>query len=63
VYSAKGKIQYVICTKYTLEEKPSPRDKLILSSERILHKEYYRKSSIGKKFLVVGLKGPGTKTN
>jgi hypothetical protein len=38
-----------------LEEKP------IFSSERILHKDYYRKSSAGKKSLVVVLKRPDAK--
>jgi hypothetical protein len=31
--------------------------------ERILHKDYYRKNSVGKNSLVMGLKGPGAKTN
>jgi hypothetical protein len=30
------------------------RNKPIFSSERMLHKDYYRKSSVGKKFLDVG---------
>jgi hypothetical protein len=38
------------------------RDKLILSSE-MKHKDYDSKSSVAKKFLVVVLKGLGTKTN
>jgi hypothetical protein len=34
------------------------RDKSIFSSERMLHKDYYRRSSVEKeKGLVVGLKG------
>jgi hypothetical protein len=50
----------VICT---LDERPGIfiRDKPIISSER----EYYilpQEFNWGKKFLVVGLKGPGTKT-
>jgi hypothetical protein len=46
--------------KGTLDERPSIfiRDKPIFSSERMLHKDYYSKDSVGKKkFLVVGLKG------
>jgi hypothetical protein len=38
------------------------RDRLILSSERMLHKGYDRKGSIAKKSLVVCLKGLGAKT-
>jgi hypothetical protein len=38
------------------------RDKPIFSSEGMLHKDYYSKSSV-KKSLVVGLKGPGAKKN
>jgi hypothetical protein len=34
-----------------------------LSSEKMLHKDYFRKSSVGKKSLVVGLKGLDAKTN
>jgi hypothetical protein len=47
------------------DEKPSIsiRDKPIFSSDRMLHKDYYRKSSVEKKSLVVGLKGPGAKAN
>jgi hypothetical protein len=55
-----------ICVKCTLDEKPSTfiRDNPIFSSERMLHKDYYRKSSVGKKKpLVVGLVGPGANTN
>jgi hypothetical protein len=39
------------------------RDKPIVSSERMLHKDYYHKSSVGKESLVMGLKGPDAKTN
>jgi hypothetical protein len=39
------------------------RDKSLLSSERVLHKDYYRKSSAVKKTLVGILKGLGAKTN
>jgi hypothetical protein len=37
--------------------------KPIFSSERMLHKDYYRRSSAEKKNLVVGLKGLDAKTN
>jgi hypothetical protein len=58
-------ILFVTCAKYTFDEKPSIfiRDKPLLSPEKMLHKDYYCKSSIGKKSLVVGLKGLGAKTN
>jgi hypothetical protein len=40
------------------------RDKTMLSSERILHKDFDRKGSIvKKKFQIVGLKGLDAKTN
>jgi hypothetical protein len=40
------------------------RDNPIFSSERMLHKDYYRKSSVGEKISsVVSLKGPSAKTN
>jgi hypothetical protein len=56
---------YAICAKCTLVEKPSIfiRDKPIFSSKRMLHKDYYRKSSVGKISPVVGLKGPDIKAN
>jgi hypothetical protein len=38
------------------------RDKPIFSSERMLHKDYYPRSSV-EKSLVVGLKGLDAKTN
>jgi hypothetical protein len=38
-------------------------DRLHLSSERMLHKDYNRKCAVEKKILVVGLKGLGAKTN
>jgi hypothetical protein len=67
VCSAKGRNlqQQAICVKCTLDERSSIflRDKLIFSSERILHKDYYRKSSVEKKILVVDLKGLDAKTN
>jgi hypothetical protein len=51
--------------KCTLDEIPSIfiRDKPIFSSERVLHKDYYRKSSVEKKCLVVGLRGLDAKMN
>jgi hypothetical protein len=50
--------------KRTLDERPSIfiSDKNIFSSERILHKDYYRKISV-KKYLVVSFKGLEAKTN
>jgi hypothetical protein len=39
------------------------RDKPILSSERVLPKDYNRKGSVEKKSLAVGLKGLGAQTN
>jgi hypothetical protein len=39
------------------------RDKLVFSSEKLLHKDYYRKGSPEKKSLVVGLKGPDAQMN
>jgi hypothetical protein len=38
------------------------REKSIFSSERALHKDYYYKGSVEKKCLVLGPKGPDTKT-
>jgi hypothetical protein len=51
--------------KCAFDEMPSIfiRDKQIFSSERMLHKDYYRRSSVEKKSLVVGLKGLDAKTN
>jgi hypothetical protein len=51
--------------KCILDKRPSIfiRDKPIFSSERMLHKDYYRKSSVGKKNLVAILKGVDAKTN
>jgi hypothetical protein len=48
--------------KCTLDERPGIfiRDKPIFSSERMLHKVYYRRSSV-KKSLVVGFKELETK--
>jgi hypothetical protein len=39
------------------------RNKPIFSSERLLRKDYYLRSSVEKKILVVGLKGLDAKTN
>jgi hypothetical protein len=52
----------------TLDERPSIfiRDKPIFSSQRLLHKDYYRNGSVKKKkreSLVVGLTGLEAKTN
>jgi hypothetical protein len=50
----------------TLDERPSIfiRGKPILSSERVLHKDYDRKGSVAKKkSVIVILKGLGAKTN
>jgi hypothetical protein len=46
-------------------ERPSIfiRDKPIYSPERMLHKDYYRKRSVEKISLAVGLKGLDAKTN
>jgi hypothetical protein len=54
----------MLCAKCALDEMPRifVRDKPI-SSERMLHKDYYRKGSVGEKFLAVGLKGLDAKTN
>jgi hypothetical protein len=51
--------------KCTLDERPSIfiRDKSIFLSERMLHKDYYRRSSVEKKSLVMGLKGLDAKIN
>jgi hypothetical protein len=51
--------------KFTLDKIPSIfiREKHIFSSERMLHKDYYRRSSVEKKSLGVGLKGLDAKTN
>jgi hypothetical protein len=56
---------YTVCVKRILDERSSifVRDKLIFSSERMLRKDYYRRSSVEKKILVVGLKGLDAKTN
>jgi hypothetical protein len=52
--------------KCTLDEIPNifVREEPIFSSERMLHKDYYRRSSAKKKKkLVVGLKGLDAKMN
>jgi hypothetical protein len=59
-------LKHAVCAKCTLDERPSIfiRDKPIFSSERMIHKDYYRKGSVSeKKSLVLGLKGLDTKTN
>jgi hypothetical protein len=42
----------IICVKCTLDDIPSIfiTDKPIFSSERMLHEDYYRRSSVEKKF-------------
>jgi hypothetical protein len=46
-------------------ERPSIfiRDKLIFSSERMLHKDYYRKSSVAEKIAGPEAQGVDAKTN
>jgi hypothetical protein len=39
------------------------RDNPIFLSEKMLHKDYYCKGSVGEKSLVVGLKGLDAKIN
>jgi hypothetical protein len=48
-----------VCARYTLDKKPSIfiRDKPIFSSERMLHKDYYRKHSVEKKISDRGPQG------
>jgi hypothetical protein len=50
---------------HTLDERPSIfiRDKLIFSSERMLHVDHYLKGSVKKKSLAVSLEGLDAKTN
>jgi hypothetical protein len=60
VCSAKGRIfNNMLYAKYTLDKKPNTfvRDKPSFLSERMLHKDCYRKSSVGKISQVVGLEG------
>jgi hypothetical protein len=54
-----------MCAIRRLDERPSIfiRDKSIFSSERMLHKNDYRKGLVENISLVVGLKGLDTKTN
>jgi hypothetical protein len=55
-----------MCEMYTWRNtKHIVRDKPIFSSERMLHKDYYRRSSAEKKKknVVVGIKGLEAKTN
>jgi hypothetical protein len=42
---------YEVSAIRTLDERPSIRDNPIFSSERMLHKDYDRKDSIGEKNL------------
>jgi hypothetical protein len=48
-----------------LDERPSIfiKDKPILSSDKMLHKDCYRKISVGKTSLVVSLEGLDAKKN
>jgi hypothetical protein len=50
-------ILITLIVNYGVDCKFAIRDKHIFSSQRMLHKEYYRKSSVEKKFLVLNLKG------
>jgi hypothetical protein len=54
-----------MCAICTLDERPCIfiEDKPVLSSERMLHKDYNRRGSVEKKYLVVRLKGLDAKTN
>jgi hypothetical protein len=54
-----------ICAIRAFDERPSIfiRDKLIFSSDRMLHKDYNCKGLVEKKSLVVSLKGLDPKTN
>jgi hypothetical protein len=52
-----------MCEIYTWREaKHIQRDKPIFSSERMLHKDYYRKSSVEKSISSRGPKGAWRKT-
>jgi hypothetical protein len=54
VYSGNGRFFFLLtcymCVKFTLDARPSIfiRDKPVFSSERMLYKDYYRKSSVKK---------------
>jgi hypothetical protein len=52
-------VRYVHLTRPSIFIKDRP----ILSSEKMLHKDYDRKGSVAKKNLVVILKGLGVKTS
>jgi hypothetical protein len=56
---------HAICVKCTLDERLSIfiKDKPIFSSERMLHEDYYCRSSVEKKSLILGLKGLDAKMN
>jgi hypothetical protein len=51
--------------KCTLDDRPNIfiRNNPFFSSERMLHKDYDPKGTVGKKSLVVSLKGLGAKRN
>jgi hypothetical protein len=53
IYIAQKEKFSVTCPIHTLGERPSifTRGNPIFSSERMLHKDYYRKGSVGKKNL------------
>jgi hypothetical protein len=55
----------MLCCVHPLDERSSIliREKPIFSSERMLHKDNYRKEFSWKISLVVGPKGPEAKTN
>jgi hypothetical protein len=63
VYNARERIFSVICAISTLDERPRIfiRDKPILSSERMLHMDCYRKGSV-ERTLEMSLKGFDAKT-
>jgi hypothetical protein len=54
-----------VVQKEEFDERPSIfiRDKPMFSSEGMLHKDYYRKGSVEKIYLVASLKGLDGKTN
>jgi hypothetical protein len=56
-------VECYMCDRYTWQRRSLfIRDKPILSSENMLHKDYGRKGSAEKNSLVMSLKGPGAKT-
>jgi hypothetical protein len=54
-----------VCAVRRIDERPSIfiRDKLRFSSEMMLLKDYYRRSSFEKKYIFMDLKGLDAKTN